>query len=105
MDDDIKDMSRDRLEAEIVRLRNGIRQHRDATGHNLCWYVPELWDLLPDKVKLRPQVPHPTEFVQNCCAYRNSLERKDSKYEIVLDPPQPRRGEPFSINFKKRKPS
>lgn len=100
MDDDIKDMSMDQLEAEVVSLRNGIRQHRDATGHNLCWHVPELWSLLPEKVEPKPEVPHPSEFIQNCCMYRNTLEER--KYEIVLNPVRPQKGEPFSISFKRK---
>jgi len=61
------------LRAEIIKLRNGIRAHRDATGHNLCWYVPELWDLLPDKADSKPQIPPTDEFLQCCRAYRKSL--------------------------------
>lgn len=26
--------------AEVKKLRNGIRKHRDSTGHDLCWYPP-----------------------------------------------------------------
>lgn len=29
-------MSRQDLIDEIIRLRNGIRQHRDSSGHDLC---------------------------------------------------------------------
>jgi hypothetical protein len=76
MDDDIKTMYPEELRNEIRKLRNGIRQHRDATGHNLCWYVPELWNLLPDKVEPTPQIPPTEEFLCNCKKYRLSLDIK-----------------------------
>ena len=57
LDDDLMCMSQRELFEEVVRLRAGIRQHRDATGHNLCWWVPELWNLLPEKQIPEPQVP------------------------------------------------
>ncbi len=36
MDDDLADMTREELAAEVPRLRDGIRRHRDSTGHELC---------------------------------------------------------------------
>lgn len=75
MDDDIKLMCVEDLRAEIRKLRNGIRQHRDAAGHNLCWYVPELWNLLPEKIEPQPQIPSTEEFLQNCRLYRESLNK------------------------------
>ena len=48
MDDDLEQLTRDELVAELKRLRAGIRRHRDSTGHELCWHHPELWRLLPD---------------------------------------------------------
>ena len=45
MDNDLDNMSREELISEIKRLRNGIRAHRDSTGHDLCWHHPELWNL------------------------------------------------------------
>ncbi len=50
-DYDLQGMSKDELIAEVKRLRAGIRTHRDARGHNLCWYVPELWGLSPGEVR------------------------------------------------------
>lgn len=73
LDQDVDAMSTAELRMEVFRLRKGIRQHRDATGHNLCWHVPELWDLLPDKVEPRPQVPPRAEFLAKCEEYHRSL--------------------------------
>jgi predicted nucleic acid-binding Zn-ribbon protein len=61
------------LKKEVVKLQDGIRKHRDADGHNLCWYVPELWDLLPDKKEIKLSVPPEDEFLSCCRIYRDSL--------------------------------
>jgi hypothetical protein len=71
---DIYSMGTYALIEEIKKLRAGIRKHRDATGHNLCWYVPELWALLPERLDPRPEVPPVGEFLENCAAYRASLD-------------------------------
>jgi hypothetical protein len=76
IDDDLDRMTFNQLREEIIKLRAGIRRHRDASGHNLCWYVPELWDLLPEKQKPIPQVPPTEEFLQCCRLYRSSLDNK-----------------------------
>jgi hypothetical protein len=36
MDHDIETMTREALIAEVKRLRDGIRTHRDSSGHELC---------------------------------------------------------------------
>ena len=51
MDDDLDTMDRPALVAEVRKLRGGIRDHRDQTGHGLCWHHPELWSLLPEKTE------------------------------------------------------
>lgn len=74
-DVDLRKMNHGQLEAECARLRAGIRAHRDAKGHNLCWYVPELWNLLPEQVTPKPKVPPREEFLANCAMYRDSLKK------------------------------
>lgn len=76
MDEDVNLMTVDQLRDEVRRLRVGIRQHRDASNHDLCWYVPELWNLLPDKVDPQLQIPPTEEFIACCKLYRKSLEDK-----------------------------
>ena len=49
MDSDLAQMSKEQLINEVKTLRQGIREHRDSTGHNLCWHHPGLWSLLPEK--------------------------------------------------------
>ena len=73
MDADLESMSRDRLIAEVRRLRQGIRKHRDSTGHELCWHHPALWSLLPEKSDPLPVVPNWPQFLRGCIRYRQSL--------------------------------
>jgi hypothetical protein len=42
MDQDLEQLTRAELIAEIKKLRNGIREHRDASSHELCWHHPDL---------------------------------------------------------------
>ncbi len=75
MDEDLNAMTRDELVAEVIKLRTGIRAHRDCSGHDLCWYHPELWGLLPEKVVPEPQVPTEGEFLTCCKTYYHSLKK------------------------------
>jgi hypothetical protein len=74
MDEDLKRKSREELIAEVRRLRAGIRKHRDARLHELCWHHPELWGLLPEKSDPVPAVPDWPHFLQGCLRYRRSLD-------------------------------
>jgi hypothetical protein len=76
LDDDLQTMSREELIATVLRLRSGIRAHRDSTGQELCWHHPQLWSLLPDKQDPVPTVPEWPEFMQGCVRYRQSLDRQ-----------------------------
>jgi hypothetical protein len=76
MDSDLDHLSRPDLIAEIKRLRAAIRAHRDGSGHNLCWYHPELWNLLPEKPATKPKVPKWPQFMRGCIKYRASLDRQ-----------------------------
>lgn len=74
IDHDLDQLSIDELKNEVIKLRNGIRAHRDSSGHNLCWYVPELWNLLPEKIEPSPEIPSKDEFLNCCKLYRDSLD-------------------------------
>lgn len=76
MDEDLEAMSRAELAAEVRRLRAGIRAHRDATGHALCWHHPALWALLPAATDPVPTVPTWPEFLRGCVRYRQSLDEQ-----------------------------
>ena len=87
MDNDLQEMSREQLAAEVVKLRQGIRAHRDSTGHELCWHHPALWGLLPEKTDHQPVVPEWPQFMRGCIRYRQSHDEQA--------PGAPRTDEPF----------
>jgi len=74
MDIDLDQMSHEQLIEEVKKLRQGIRQHRDSSGHELCWHHPALWGLLPEKTDPLPVVPDWPQFIQGCVRYRQSLD-------------------------------
>jgi hypothetical protein len=74
VDDDLAGMDRAALIDEVKRLRAGIRKHRDATMHELCWHHPGLWGLLPEKVAPQIAVPEWPQFMRGCIRYRQSLD-------------------------------
>ncbi len=76
MDEDIDSMSRDQLAAEVRKLRAAIREHRDSTGHDLCWHHPGLWSLLPEKLEPSIAVPPWAKFMRGCIRYRQSLDEQ-----------------------------
>jgi hypothetical protein len=71
-------MSREQLIEEVKNLRQGIRRHRDSSGHELCWHHPELWRLLPEQTDPVPVVPDWPQFMQGCVKCRQSLEEQAS---------------------------
>ncbi|HET8644202.1 MAG TPA: hypothetical protein VFO85_01860 [Vicinamibacteria bacterium] len=76
MDEDLDVLSREELAAEVRRLRQGIRTHRDSTAHDLCWHHPDLWNLLPEKITPEVAVPPWPRFLRGCLRYREALERE-----------------------------
>ena len=87
MDTDLEGMSREQLVTEVVKLRAGIRAHRDSTKHQLCWHHPALWGLLPEKTDPVPVVPSWPQFLRGCVQYRQSLDAQA--------PHAPRTDEPY----------
>jgi hypothetical protein len=76
MDEDLHTMTQAQLIAEVRRLREGIRQHRDSTGQGLCWHHPKLWGLLPERTDPLPIVPAWPQFMDGCVRYRRSLDEQ-----------------------------
>lgn len=76
MDEDLDSLSREELLAEVRKLRAAIREHRDSSGQDLCWHHPNLWSLLPEKVKPEIAVPEWTQFLRGCIRYRQSLDEQ-----------------------------
>jgi hypothetical protein len=88
VDSDLTAKSRNDLLAEVQRLRDGIRRHRDATGQELCWHHPDLWRLLPETTDPVPTVPEWPQFLEGCIRYRRSLDTQA--------PDVPRSSEPYT---------
>jgi hypothetical protein len=86
MDEDLEQMTREQLAAEVLKLRRGIREHRDSTGHELCWHQPKLWVLLPEKTDPVPIVPEWPQFLQGCIRYRLSLDQQASLAPRTKEP-------------------
>lgn len=74
MDEELKSLTLVQLADEIRRLRAGIREHRDASNHGLCWHHPKLWGLLPEQTDPQPTVPDWPQFLRGCVHYRQSLD-------------------------------
>jgi hypothetical protein len=87
MNDDLNQLSREQLIAEISRLRAAIREHRDQSIHELCWYQPKLWSLLPDAAPRQPVVPEWPQFLEGCLRFRRSLDEQA--------PDAPRTAQPY----------
>lgn len=81
LDADLESMLREKLIEEVRKLRNGIRKHRDSSGHDLCWHHPGLWNLLPEKITPGIAIPEWSDFISHCAAYRKSLEKEETKKE------------------------
>ena len=86
MDSDLDAMSREQLIAEVKKLRNGVRRHRDASGHDLCWHHPALWSLLPERTDPVPVVPEWPQFMEGCIRYRQSLDNQTPNSPRTSDP-------------------
>lgn len=89
MDEDLDQMTQAELIAEVKKLRNGIRQHRDTSGHDLCWHHPALWGLLPEKTDPVPMVPEWSQFLDGCIRYRRSLDEQVSSLPHTDEPFNP----------------
>jgi hypothetical protein len=76
MDADLEALSREQLILEVRRLRRAIREHRDSSGHDLCWHHPYLWSLLPEKMAPAVAVPAWPQFLRGCIRYRQSLDEQ-----------------------------
>lgn len=76
LDDDLDGMTRAELVAEVTRLRAAIREHRDSSGHGLCWHHPALWATLPEQGDATIAVPPWPQFLRGCIAYRTSLDEQ-----------------------------
>ena len=86
MDTDLDAMTREALITEVRKLRQGIREHRDSSRHELCWFHPALWSLLPEKSDPLPEVPEWPQFMRGCIHYRQSLDEQLPNAPRTLQP-------------------
>ena len=87
MDEDLNALSREQLIAEVIKLRQGIREHRDSSGQDLCWHHPQLWSLLPERSDPLPTVPEWPVFMAGCVRYRRSLDEQLPDAPRTKEPP------------------
>ena len=85
MDEALDSLSHEQLVAEIKKLRNAIRTHRDASGQALCWHHPGLWSLLPEKIAPSIEVPAWPQFMSGCVRYRQSLDKQAPSAKRTTD--------------------
>ncbi|MET1027958.1 MAG: hypothetical protein ABWY00_12375 [Dongiaceae bacterium] len=83
-----EDADKAALAAEVTRLRDGIRAHMQATGHELCWINDlTLWQLIdPEAGYPHRTLPVREEFLGQCARFYES-RLKGTPYEE----PEPRR--------------
>ena len=86
MDTDLDQMTREELMAEVKKLRQGIRLHRDSSGQELCWHHPALWGLPPEQTDPVPVVPEWPEFMRGCVRYRQSLDEQLPNAQRTSEP-------------------
>lgn len=85
IDKDLKNMSKDELQEEAMKLRDAIRQHRDQKGDENCYLdsYTYLYGLLPEKLKANPELPDKELMMLNCSRYYDC--RKSGKLYIPLE--------------------
>lgn len=84
MDVDLISMSKEELQNEVMKLREGIRKHRDQKGDENCWLDDQfyLYGMLPEKIKVDPELPPKELMMVNCSRYYDC--RKAGKEYIPL---------------------
>ncbi len=73
------------IKAEILRLRNAIRYHRDQKGDDRCWLDDDwLWSLLPGGAEPPKTLPSYEEMMSRCGAFYRD-RRADQADLIPVD--------------------
>lgn len=68
--DDLEQMTRDQLTAEVVKLRNAIRAFLTKEGQDWCWEnYNELGQILPEKLLPQPPRVCPLDAMDGCVRY------------------------------------
>lgn len=70
IDADLKKMSWSELQKEVMKLRRGIRKHRDATENARCWHNDlALYGLLPEERPPGRMLGSEQRLLVNCRRY------------------------------------
>lgn len=79
------DMSNEcRLAAAILQMRESVKRHRDAKGHERCWENDEeLWTEVLGAGTVDRQVPARAEFLARCEAYHEDQTKKRGTPHLV----------------------
>lgn len=74
-DIDLEDMSWTELEAEVRKLRDGVRKHRDQKGNNVCYMDAQnyLYTLLPENTSPDWQLLPKEQHLMECERYYDCL--------------------------------
>lgn len=84
MDNDLANMKFEDLQQEVMKLRSAIRYHRDQKGDDNCWLDSKtLYDVLPEKIGVSPELPDKQLMMINCSRYYDC--RKAGKFYTPLD--------------------
>ncbi len=85
MDQDLLQMNIGQLCKEVMKLRNALRDLRDQQNHDMCWFNPEIFEILPEgKEKDKTtMVPPACQFIENCAIYRQTLTEGVSLEEMI----------------------
>jgi hypothetical protein len=85
MDVDLQSMTLKELQDEVMKLRLGIRKHRDQKGDENCWLDDQfyLYGMLPEKLKVDQELPPKPLMMLNCSRYYDC--RKAGKEYVPLD--------------------
>lgn len=80
LDQDLQNLDLENALKEVVRLREGIRKHRDEHGDDRCWLDDErLYGLLPDNVKAVTGLPDRKTFLSSCERFYDSRQSQCPK--------------------------
>lgn len=86
IDRDITFMSVFQLQNELQSLRDEVRRHRDAKGHDRCWLNDQaLYNLLPEKKQGDSKLPPLGEFLEKCVEYHKEYESGTSPNDANAD--------------------
>lgn len=62
---------------ENIKLKEAIRKHRSARGHDRCWENDlELYKVLGESLPASPQLPPKEEFLKCCQQYYEQQSKK-----------------------------